>query len=410
MRPLRTAGAVGRTATEACFHTSTQSQTRQPRVHTRKKPEEPQIPPSWRPFEVPEVVLELDSWESEYARTYDKTEWSVQQRKWGEMPRIDATWKRIRNFEYDRQRVSDNFAKVASHDYWRQRWAVTDLDVMTAALRGAPNRRRRPEKKRFYGTDVDGLLNAVACENAIPLSTFQDEKSFLSWLLHRKTVASDTPRISLKVARELISKHDNLEDLRRYVLFLLQQSDNGHWHIHQCNEYIARVLMNVLSKPHENRQSTLLDFLPFFNSLSALLQHDGQPLGPELCGACLVLSAEAFRLRATENFLEHGLKHGYWDDGKPWVSAVQLALAALNRRWDKEAQDNASSQGGKAHYAPGNRSNLGSRKGTLARLLAVNAGTDGKVSFKAVVERNPGHEGLHEQFSRLVARVGSLSS
>ncbi|KZL82024.1 methylmalonate-semialdehyde dehydrogenase [Colletotrichum incanum] len=407
MRPLRTAGAFGRTATNVCFHTSAQSQVRRPWVHTKKRPAEPQIPPSWRPFEVPEVVLDLDSWDSGYARPYDNAENFAQQKKWGEMPRIDATWRRIKNFEFDRQRVSDNFAKVAGRDYWRQRWTVTDLDIMTTALRGTPKHRRRPDKKRAYGSDADGILSSVAFENAIPMSTFQDEKSFLSWLLHRKTSTLPIPRNRPKISQELISKQGSLKDLRRYVLFLLQQSNDGPWHVHRCNEHIARVLFHVLSQPEKN-SPTLLNFLPFFNNLFALYQKNGWSLGPELCGACLILSAQAFQLRAAERFLEHGLKQGYWVYGKPWISDVEVALKTLHRRWDKEARDNASSQGAEVYHAPGNRSSPNSHKETLARLLAGDAGDDGKASFKAVVESNPGHEGLHEQFSRLVDRVGSL--
>ncbi|GKT48027.1 uncharacterized protein ColSpa_08208 [Colletotrichum spaethianum] len=407
MRPLGTAGAVGRTATNACFHTSSQSQVRRPWVHTKKRSAEPQIPPSWRPFEVPEVVLDLDSWDSGYARPYDNAERSAQQKKWSEMPRIDATWKRIRNFEFDRQRVSDNFAKVAGRDYWRQRWTVTDLDIMTTALRGAPKHRRRPDKKRAYGSDADGVLSSVAFENAIPMSTFRDEKSFLSWLLHRKPSTSPKPQNTVAISQELISKQDSLKDLRRYILFLLHQSDDGLLHVRQCNGHIARVLLCALSKPEKNSLA-LRNFLPFFNNLFALYQQNGLSLGPELCGASLVFSAQAFQLQATERFLEHGLKQGYWVYGKPWISDVQVTLKTLHQQWDQEAQNNASSQSAESYHTPGIQSSTSSHKEVMARLLAGDAGNHGKASFKTVVESNPSNEGLREQYSRLVARVGLL--
>ncbi|KAK2045546.1 hypothetical protein LZ31DRAFT_630417 [Colletotrichum somersetense] len=406
MRPPRTAGAVGRTATSACFHTSTQPRVRRPWVHTKKRPAEPQIPPSWRPFEVPEVVLDLDSWDSAYSRPYDDAERSAQQEKWGEIPRIDATWKRIRDFEFDRQRVSDNFAKVTGHDSWRQRWAVTDLDVMTTALRGAPKHKRRPDKKRPYGSDADGVLSSVAFENAIPMSTFRDDKSFLSWLLHRKTSTWPIPQTPLAISQELISKQGSLKDLRRYILFLLQQGEDGPRRVHQCNEDIARVLFRVLSEPDKN-SLTLRSFLPFFNNLFAIYQQNGWSLGPELCGACLVLSAHAFQLQAAGRFLEHGLKQRYWIDGKLRISDVQAALEVLHRRWDKEARNDASPPDGEAHHVPGNRPD--SCRENMVSLLAGGIGNDGKVSFKAVVESNPSHEGLNEQFSRLIARLGPLS-
>ncbi|KAK1992187.1 hypothetical protein LX36DRAFT_312854 [Colletotrichum falcatum] len=405
MRPTGTAGAIGRSATSACFHTSSQSWVQRPQAHTKKRPAEPQLPPSWRPFEVSEVVLDLDSWGSGYSRPYDDAERSAQREKWGEIPHIDATWRRIRNFELDRQRVSDNFAKVAGHHPWRQRWAVTDLDVMITALRGAPKHKRRPDKKRPYGSDADGVLSSVAFENAIPMSTFQDDKSFLSWLLHRKSSTRPIPQTSLAVSRELISKQDSLKDLRRYILFLLQQGDDGPRRVHKCNEHIARVLFRALSEPEKNLLA-LRSFLPFFNSLFTIYQKNGWPLGPELCGACLVLSAQAFQLRAVGRFLEHGLKQGYWVDGRPRVSDVQAALEALHRRWEKEARDDALSQDTEASHAPGNRPY--NHRENMARLLAGGVGNDGEVSFKAVVERNPSHEGLDEHYARLVARLGPL--
>ncbi|KAK1966243.1 hypothetical protein LY78DRAFT_703103 [Colletotrichum sublineola] len=408
MRPPGTAGAVvGRTATNVCFHTSTQSHVRRPWVHTKKRPAEPQVPPSWRPFEVPEVVLDLDSWDSGYSRPYDDAERSAQREKWGEIPHVDATWKRIKNFEFDRQRVSGNFAQVAGHDPWRQRWAVTDLDVMITALRGAPKHKRRPDKKRPYGSDADGVLSSVAFENAIPMSTFRDEKSFLSWLLHRKTSTSPIPQTSLAVSRELIRKQGSLKDLRRYVLFLLQQGDDGPRRVHQCNEHIAGVLFHVLSEPGKN-SLTLHSFLPFFNNLFNIYQQKGWSLGPDLCGACLVLSAHAFQLQAAGRFLQHGLEQGYWVDGKLGTSDVQAALEVLHRRWDKEERDDAFIQDAEAYRAVGNRPGPNSHKENLARLLAGDVGNDGQVSFKAVVQSNPSHKGLNEQFSRLVARLDPL--
>ncbi|OLN85782.1 hypothetical protein CCHL11_09217 [Colletotrichum chlorophyti] len=312
---LITARGIGRTASTAGFHTSARSQTRsRPWVHTKKRPQRDQLPASWKQFEVPEVVLDLDSWGNDYTRPFDRAEQKAQAQKW-KNPRIEATRKRIEKFEQDRDRVRSRFAQI-NEGFFAQ-WRVTDIDLMVAALKGPPDHKRRPSAQQS-SVGFQGTLSTVANKNAIPLSTFRHNESFLNWLLHRKpevnSLAPPTLRQVLYFVHVTARKQDSFKDLQRYLSYLLRFGHQGFKLVHECNAMIAELLFKFLQQP--GREHVAVDFLPFLNSLYFHHRRNGKPLGVRLCHACLVVAACARQLQAMENYYNHGLKEGYWTQKK----------------------------------------------------------------------------------------------
>ncbi|OHE92358.1 hypothetical protein CORC01_12353 [Colletotrichum orchidophilum] len=397
MRPLRAAGASSRTATTAtaaCFHTTTSLLARQrPRVHEKKRPADPQVPYSWQPFEVPDVVLDLDSWDNPIARPYNADEMSAQRKKWEQNPQIDATWKRIKNFEKERQHASERFAKVSAGDPWHQHWQVTDLDIMTAALRGPPRVHERQTEEWPHQNEALGVLRSVAWKNGIPSTTFQDDKNFLSWLLQRRSTMTSSPLRRQRDIRSFIRRLQDLKNLKRYLQFLLQHGDKGLQLIHQADKDITLVLSQLLSDPKGNLQS-LADFLPFLNSIFALQEHQGLPVGQGLCGICLIVSAQAFQLPAVARYLKLGLKEGHWVGEGSSASDVKTAVEALNRCWSKANHSSV----------------LDSSEAILRRLLGTDLVKHSTASFRFVAQHHLEDEGLQQQFSQLLSRAGLASS
>ncbi|KAF4782816.1 hypothetical protein HER10_EVM0003196 [Colletotrichum scovillei] len=394
MRPLRAAGVPRRSAT-ACFHTTAPSLARlqRPRVHEKKRPAEPLVPYSWRPFEVPEVVLDLDSWDNPIARPYDKDEMQTQRKKWEQNSIVDATWQRIRHFEYERQRDSEKFAKVSVSHPWYQHWQVTDLDIMTAALKGDSRVGRQtqnlPPEEKPHQNDAWSDLKSVASKNAIPLTSLQDDKNFLSWLLQRRPTTASLPLKRQREIRAFVRRLEDLQSLKRYLQFLLQHGEKGFQLCHNADQDITFVISRLLTKPPRLRP--FVDLLPFINSIFALQRQHGLPVSPGLCGICLIISAKAFQLPAVSRYLKLGLKEGHWVGEGSSASDVKAAVEALIRCWDNRRRFPDVDRSGDI----------------IRRLLGESLGEDSAASFKVVSQHHPEDEGLKEQLAELSHRVAS---
>ncbi|KAI3529663.1 hypothetical protein CABS01_08180 [Colletotrichum abscissum] len=394
MRPLSAAGVSRRSAT-ACLHTTAPSLARlqRPRVHEKKRPAEPLVPYSWRPFEVPEVVLDLDSWDNPIARPYDKDEMQIQRKKWEQNSIVDATWQRIKHFEYERQRDSEKFAKVSVSHPWYQHWQVTDLDIMTAALKGDSRvglqTQNRLTEEKPHQNDAWYDLKSVASKNAIPLTSLRDDKNFLSWLLQRRPTTASLPLKRQRETRAFIRRLEDLQSLQRYLQFLLQHGEKGFQLIHNADRDIAFVLSRLLTKPPRLRP--FVDLLPFINSIFALQRQHGLPVSPGLCGICLIISAKAFQLPAVSRYLKLGLKEGHWVGEGSSASDVETAVKALIRCWDNRRRFPDVDRSGDI----------------VRRLLGEGLGEDSAASFKVVAHHHPEDEGLKEQLAELLHRVAS---
>ncbi|EXF79594.1 hypothetical protein CFIO01_11359 [Colletotrichum fioriniae PJ7] len=395
MRPLRAAGVPRRSVTTACFHTTTPllARLQRPRVHEKKRPAEPLVPYSWRPFEVPEVVLDLDSWDNPIARSYDKNEMQSQRKKWEQNSIVDATWQRIKQFEYERQRDSEKFAKVSVSHPWYQHWQVTDLDIMMAALKGdsrvSPQTQNRLPGERPHQNDAWGDLKSVASKNAIPLTTLQDDKNFLSWLLQRRPTTASLPLKRQREIRAFIRRLGDLQSLKRYLQFLLQHGEKGFQLIHNADQDIAFVLSRLLVKPPRLRP--FVDLLPFINSIFALQRQHALHVSPSLCSICLIISAKAFQLPAVSRYLKLGLKEGHWVGEGSSASDVKTAVEALIRCWDSRRRFPDVERSGEV----------------IRRLLGESSREDSAASFKVVEEHHPEDEGLKERLRELLHRVAS---
>ncbi|KXH30501.1 hypothetical protein CSAL01_00729 [Colletotrichum salicis] len=393
MRLLRAAGVPRRSATTACFYTTASSRLRQPRVHEKKKPTEPLVPYSWRPFEVPEVVLDLDSWDNPIVRPYDENEMHIQRKKWEKMPQVDATWQRIKQFEYERQRNSEKFAQLSPSNPWYQHWQVTDLDIMTAALKGGSRVGTQTQNRLAGGkphqNDAWSGLKSVASKNAIPLTTLQDDKNFLSWLLQRRSNTASSPLKHQRSISALIRRLADLQSVKRYLQFLLQHGDEGVQLIHKADHDIALALSRLLSKPSGLRP--FADLLPILNSIFALQRKHGLPVSPGLCGICLVISAKACQLPAVSRYIKLGLKEGHWVGKGSSASDVKTAVKALNRCWDDRKRFPDVDRSGEI----------------IHRLLGEGSGEDSTASFKVIAQHHPQDERLREQLLELSQRVAS---
>ncbi|TEA15596.1 Kelch repeat-containing protein [Colletotrichum sidae] len=266
MRPLATArgvrnirGTTTNPAAAAChFYTTAQAQEprlrRRPRVHVKKKPPKPDPPRSWRSFEMPNVVLDLDSWESSYTRPYDSEDHKVQRQKWAVDPRKDAMWKRVSAFESNFKEAKGDFIVNQGSNSWHP-WQVTDLDVMTAALQGAPEAPSQDTPKSSYSAQ-----QYVAYKNAIPPSVFRDDQRLLEWLLHRYPRTSQQPPVARGLSN-VIGKQTTFRDIYRLISGLLN-SQEGKINVLRKTDKLAAVMSELL----DSRAASPAVVLPVLNS------------------------------------------------------------------------------------------------------------------------------------------------
>ncbi|KAL2881268.1 hypothetical protein SGCOL_003216 [Colletotrichum sp. CLE4] len=310
------------------------------------------------------------------------------------MPQIDATWQRIKHFEYERQRSSEKFAQISTSNPWYQHWQITDLDIMTVALNGGSPVGPQTQNRLAGGKPQQNVawsdLKSVASKNAIPLTTLQDDKNFLSWLLQRRSNTASSPLKQQRSIGAFIRRLADLQSVKRYLQFLLQHGDEGVQLIHKADHDIALALSQLLSKPSGLRP--FADLLPILNSIFALQRKHGLPVSPGLCGICLVISAKACQLPAVSRYLKLGLKEGHWVGKGSSASDVKTAVRALNRCW-----------GDRKRFPDVDRSGE-----IIQRLLGEVSGEDSMASFKVIAQHHPEDERLREQLLGLSQRVASV--
>ncbi|KAL0931907.1 methylmalonate-semialdehyde dehydrogenase [Colletotrichum truncatum] len=399
IRSLRKTTIIPATAVHFSSSTKTQNRTR-PWVHVKKRPAEPQVPSRWRPFEVPEVLLDLDSWGSNYTRPYDEAEHKAQREKWASNPRREATFKRVTKFDNDLKEAKYSIAKINRDKSW-QPWRVTDLDVMSAALKGTP-------KHTEYGTsNIKSAQHSVIQKNGIPASVFQEDKRLLEWLLHRRFSTPQRQPNGTQLSQRL-EQPTTVADFRRLVSSLLLSTESTRL-LFSNKDKIATLLSDMLER--RVAQSTLL--LPTLNSLLIQCQSNGYTLGAPLWSVCMRVSAQAFRLRALKMYIDYGFVQGYGHDDLAATKEVLRLLSRLVQRLRGHLQNKLNDDPRKAHDIDAHQDTFAQ---SISRyypapkqllLLLLGEGSS-KPSLKKVVEQNFADNELTHLYQQLVGEINLL--
>ncbi|KAF6837278.1 methylmalonate-semialdehyde dehydrogenase [Colletotrichum plurivorum] len=375
----------------SCIHSSTSSHDvlRRPRIHVKKKPEEPAVPPSWKPFEIPNVLLDLDSWGNEYTRPYDADEAKAQRQKWAADPRHDAIRKRVVRFSRILAKLDESFDRVNEDAVW-QHWRLMDQDIMVAALQnpGVP----RPRESHDYSS----FQRHVFYNNAVPESTYRDDKRLIGWLLHRR-LTTRHDRFHPDRLASAIDASKSTSDLHRLISSLLDSNQRIPMKPFHANK-IAAALSRLSTDPDH------VKLLPVLNSFFLYCKQSGYTFTPALCDICMAISARALRLGALEMYLQHGVNNKYWDDSKPTeIEGMRLTLSTLE--WHLGNFQTKSIDGGQVRDRPSSArhindlANYANPRDVLSRLCAL---------FKKIVESNPTDSALKTQHEKVVDMVKSL--
>ncbi|KAH0421577.1 hypothetical protein CcaCcLH18_13327 [Colletotrichum camelliae] len=400
MPPLRCASGIQglrRTtsfpAAAAPFHSTAHLTKRtRPRIHSRKR-NTPTPGPWWKPFELTEVVLDLDSYESNYTRPYDKAEEVAQTAKWKSDPRKDAMGKRIDKLEADYKDAKKKLEIIQSKSW--QPWRVTDLDIMTAALQGAPKRPGREIQ------DVDSAQLEVVDKNGIPSSVCKDDERLLEWLIHRKHNARSW-RLGAEELSRLLEEPTSAREFQRLLSRFLT-SDQSHETIANNATAIATVISDALC-----RLERPVELLPIVNSFNARCELHGYPMGLSLCHEGMRLSAEAFRLWGLQNYIEHAFSHRY---GVEPVVITEVMRTLQKEVLLRESQEQ-SGGGSDLQSFEGPRLNLRTWKSKIFRILtgAPKKGNPDKTKpcFRKIIEKKPDEQELNDVYQELLATVRPL--
>ncbi|KAM0286227.1 hypothetical protein ACHAQH_000954 [Verticillium albo-atrum] len=292
-----------------------------------RKPAPP--PPGWTPFAISNLLLDLDAYESRYARPYDDVADDARQRAaWAANPTRDALKQAARDFSAEFRRANFLFAEARGERSSRK-WRVGELDLFAAALLGLQTAGERA------GADAGAAaanrkevaaqqeLGIVVKQNAIPSSAASGER-LLEWLLHRQAQLDETlppdavalesrlePGVKTKPEAEANSTNGQRPEWsgflswKRLVTAILQ-TESGVTILAKRTEELARTMEGLLTPENALNQ------LVFLNDLRARFRADGCELGPHLCGAGLILAAEARQGRALMRYLRLGASSGYW--------------------------------------------------------------------------------------------------
>lgn len=257
-------------------------------IERKKKPKV--LSSRWKPFQLPDVVLDLDDYDSKVVRVYDDQDEQKQKMKWAnDVPKILD--RKIENFHAGAA-WSDKAVKLVRNDKTNP-WRISDHDVLTAALCGYAPRGALGDGIGEYSvseiSSQDGsprpMLATVLLRNGIPTRLCRDEKMLLQWMLQRQSIAANTPEEATSLKSKL-SELKSLSEVRRLVSYTMQ-TESGVRLVAQCQQEIASKCTEVAEKNGE-----IAGTVAFLNNLMAGLRQHQIDISESLRTVSSSLSAE----------------------------------------------------------------------------------------------------------------------
>jgi hypothetical protein len=378
--------------------------SQQPFVRERYRP----VPnPNYQPFQIPEVVLDLDSYDSKDVRVYTEKDEESQRRIW-KSNTPDVITNKVAGFEKELRR-SDQCLESIQTDSLNV-WQVSRFDILATAINGYRCEESHPTDNGGHtklGFDVfegnsrnftNSSIKNVISMNGIPTRIRLDDKTLLQWALHRQRAAAGPPRDAMSFTAGL-KDLQTFTEIRRLVSSTIQ-TETGAKLAAQRADDIATCCIR-LAKQQKVGLGTML---PFLNSLQLRLLDKDLQLGQSLCGLALMSSAAAFQLQATLKFFRIGLENGYWGPKATGnVSAsVQIALELLLHALKSPSRELAA--------LPNGPNTIEGRLGLFCLLTGRSLDAPhGKQSsgLRATVTQNPDTHGIYFYYIHVLAELGA---
>ncbi|KAH6888667.1 hypothetical protein B0T10DRAFT_488672 [Thelonectria olida] len=320
---------------------------------------QPQIPRESELFQISDLLLDLDAYESKFVRPFTDEDAEVLEKKWA----ADASRMKIKariremqwNLEYSRQKANDIVRKPMNP------WRVTDHDVLSVALRGAPEPAPRIDSEEIPRDDLTArealdprkdpsLLHTICSENGVSSYALEKEQLLLHWLKSRQNIVQTNSR-HVHVGQSQptwdmffasLGKQGSIASIRRLVsqsfcsgpgatLLRAEPRSNSrepHALLNKMSKRIRTACTKVLDQLHP-KDPSYFETLTFLGSLRQRLSSHEENIGGPLCGLGLQISADLANPEATFSYLGLGFRHKLWAEHQRWVDVSYTLQAYL---------------------------------------------------------------------------------
>ena len=307
--------------------------TREWRRRRRLSPGDP-LRQTYPTFEFPEVVLDLDAESSPYARSVSEKDWQREVEKYEVNSAVEYGSQRIAELRQENSKAHELMKNTTKNRF--NPWQVSDMDVLSVALDGAPRRQSSsdaasPEFNRVRRDILSRVLHRNGITERI---TSQDDTKVIHFMNHRQALALDSNPWPAGYGKDedvqsldaALQHYPNFRQMQRLVL-RFAQTPFGCWLITKCGERIS----DLCHKAQEDGTATSEEILIFLNNLTINLQSRKVDISKALCVGGLRAASAAVQPTAAAHYISLIRDPGSVLSAEDIQGALGSFLAALSR-------------------------------------------------------------------------------
>lgn len=297
--------------------------------------------PKWPGFEASPLLLDLIAEDNRHVRSFDpKLDGTVEAPEANPRPDRRSMESLASDFCEEAARYTERWRHVAKDEM--NVWRITDLDVMSVAIKDVPPFVRESDMENTAEPGVfapELFTKSLIYWNGIPLRRQLDSSGVISYMLQRQreSVALDrAPPEYRKTLRERIrfalAACRGYQVINRLFSRLLQTRD-GCQLLSECSDDIGNWLAATAL---EDRELIAKSLLPLANDIALNLDAKDITVGKWFCRAGLILAIECGALPAAQLYLRIGFTVGFYNPSK-WKDARHPTLHQLAEALQKLA-------------------------------------------------------------------------
>ncbi|KAK3180127.1 hypothetical protein K4F52_008528 [Lecanicillium sp. MT-2017a] len=295
-------------------------------------------------FEMPDVILDLDSEGLEGVRSFEDADEHTSAAKWGVSRKKQAARETLKSLEAELEEARQKADDVLSNP--TNIWRLTSHDLLSAALNGAKPVNKGTQPTSLNNQTSSAILDSIRRENGVPAHVQDSDALLLEWLQLRQTnlkrfrKENDDHIATKEQLIEALRQQSTILGIRRLVHRQLSAPEGlkayfGQTDATDISGEIRNACNRVLASDTAEH-SDHIDALVFIGNLTDRLRHAKFAMDGRLFGLALRLSAEGQALEAAYEWLHRSHTGGGWPEAVEFADDACAAIRALELRAQAE--------------------------------------------------------------------------
>ncbi|ORY69534.1 uncharacterized protein BCR38DRAFT_480720 [Pseudomassariella vexata] len=282
-------------------------------------------------YKISDLVLDLDAEDSKCVRQYDETVDGVLEEAAAKEARDQAPLRqRVAQFEQEYHRDDANFRTLSSEKF--NPWHISDLDILSAALRDPSQTPSSDDGKRRHAPPVDminlnkdQILETIYDWNGIPLQALESTSKTIPHMLRRQQLMRrKTPQPDEeKLVHAQLASCRSFEELKRLFARLSQTTEGS-----KLAASKGRLLsLACRQRARYGTAAEVRDAFVFLNDIFITFVRKGLEFDSILCRTGLMLAMQCSAYASAREYLAYGFPKSTYRPHHHEFAPNQLELA-----------------------------------------------------------------------------------